>query len=155
MARVKITLSERFWTKVQRTETCWLWIRYRNKDGYGRFMFEGRVWNAHRISYRLHYGDIPQGQEVMHVCDNPPCVNPAHLKTGTHRENIRDMLEKKRGRSPVGTQSPNAKITPEAVRQIRTLSKQGVHQKLIAKRFGITQSTVSKVVLRLAWRHVA
>lgn len=96
-----VPITERFWTKVQKTETCWLWGASKNKWGYGWVKLNGSMRGAHRVSYELTKGQIPNGFEILHKCDNPPCVNPDHLSSGTHGDNIRDMFKKGRG-SPRG-----------------------------------------------------
>lgn len=90
-----IPLAERFWGRVNKTETCWLWTGGTTTNGYGRiYLIRGGSWkavSAHRLSYELAFGRIPDGLCVLHHCDNPPCVNPAHLYAGTMTDNNRDM----------------------------------------------------------------
>lgn len=88
---MKTTEEDRFWAKVNKTETCWLWtgcIQF----GYGIFHFNGKAGKAHRYSYILHFGSIPEGTEIDHVkawgCTNKHCVNPAHLEAVTHKVNL-------------------------------------------------------------------
>lgn len=82
---------ERFWSKVDKTPTCWLWLCYRDHDGYGKFKLNGRMINAHRVSYELLVGPIPDGMEIDHVrdrgCVNRHCVNPSHLEAVSHQVN--------------------------------------------------------------------
>lgn len=88
---------ERFWGYVDKGGDCWLWTAGCFKRGYGAFAYEGkRPGYAHRFSYELHHGPIPEGKLVMHKCDNRKCVNPEHLKAGTQRDNIRDSMAKDR-----------------------------------------------------------
>ncbi|MEY9995875.1 hypothetical protein ABIE67_007907 [Streptomyces sp. V4I8] len=90
--------EERFWRYVDKTGECWTWTGGHSNDGYGRFFIsegEGNV-AAHRFSYQLHNGEIPDGLIICHRCDNPPCVRPDHLFVGTHLDNVRDMFSKGR-----------------------------------------------------------
>lgn len=90
---------DRFWEKVDRSGDCWTWIpTARSGFGYGKFAINRTMINAHRASWILNFGEIPDGRFVLHKCDNPPCVRPDHLFLGTHTDNMRDMLSKGRGR---------------------------------------------------------
>ena len=86
----------RFWSKVDKGGECWLWMATKNGDGYGRFRHNGNLVGAHRLSYEMCIGPIPDGKQVLHSCDVPNCVNPEHLFLGTHRDNMIDMHKKKR-----------------------------------------------------------
>ena len=90
---------ERFWAKVDKSGPCWIWTAGRFATGYGCFRLQGKSLKAHRVAYELEVGPIPLGLNVLHRCDVPLCVNPAHLWVGTARENNADMLEKGRGAS--------------------------------------------------------
>jgi hypothetical protein len=95
-----IPLIERFWSKVDKTENCWEWTGALTPNGYGRLAHEG----AHRVAYRLTYGDFDQGLFVCHRCDNPKCVRPDHLFLGTQFDNMRDCSTK--GRRPDLVRNP-------------------------------------------------
>lgn len=88
------TVEKRFFSKVDKTETCWLWTGHKTL-GYGKIaMGRGNLMWAHRVSYVLHKGEIPEGKLIMHSCDNPPCVNPAHLELGNYSENLIDAYKR-------------------------------------------------------------
>lgn len=86
---------ERFWSKVNKTDECWLWTRGRTKQGYGTFSLDGKTHNAHRLAWLFTYGD-PGELQVLHRCDNPPCVRPDHLFLGTVADNMKDRDAKGR-----------------------------------------------------------
>lgn len=126
---------------------CWEFSGARSKGGYGQLRVEGRTTYAHRVAYENLVGPIPEGAVVRHSCDNPPCVNPAHLKVGTQGDNVRDMVE--RGRHGRGM----AKLTWAEVRAIRTIHATGlVRQDSIAWGFDVGPATISEIVNNKAWR---
>ena len=86
--RTRPTVTERFWAKVNKTDTCWLWTAGTSVEGYGRFRLNDRSRKAHQVSYEMHVGPIPEGKVLDHLCRVPGCVNPAHLEPVTDRENI-------------------------------------------------------------------
>jgi hypothetical protein len=154
------SVETRFWEKVERPtpDQCWRWVGNVNDQGYGVLRRPGtaathRVWLAHRLSWEMHFGKIPDGLCVLHRCDNPSCVNPAHLFTGTREENNAD--KKAKGRQPhnIGSTNPNAKITEDKAREVRELVASGVTQMKVASIFGIKQPQVSRIVRGENWRN--
>ena len=97
---VSVPLAERFWSRVEFTDGCWLWTgtTVDKERPYGSIWAYGKYELAHRVSWRLHYGEIPEGRHVCHHCDNPRCVRPDHLFVGTNQENMLDASRK--GRLP-------------------------------------------------------
>lgn len=97
--RSKKTLTERFWSKVNKgsPEDCWEWTGARLPWGYGRMQKNGHLVGSHCVAYELAYGSVPKGYFVLHKCDNPPCCNPSHLFLGTNQDNMNDMISKGRG----------------------------------------------------------
>jgi hypothetical protein len=143
---------------------CWLWEGIFSHNGYGRFrMTGGKRIPAHRYSFELFKGKIKKGLLVLHTCDNPPCVNPAHLWTGTTKQNMQDMSRK--GRSyfqkhadkiirPKGTSHHKCKLTENDVFEIRKLSKEGFSNRSLGKRFNVSEYTISPIILGKTWRHI-
>lgn len=141
-----MTPKSRFEQKVQVTPGCWKWTGSKNKYGYGRFWLAGAIVGAHRVSYELYVGQIPEGMCVCHRCDNPECVNPDHLFVGTHQENMRDMAAKGRNFTPAlkGQANGMAKLTNE---QIAAIRQDGRKVTAIARAYGVAHQHVSKIKL--------
>lgn len=152
-------LEERFWDAVEQADAdrCWPWGNYRNQHGYGVLKVQGRRQLAHRVAARLMGILNDESLVVRHKCDNPPCCNPAHLIAGTQADNLRDMCE--RGRhghtGSQGIRHPQAKLTDDLVRRIRTLHAGGRSQRSLGREFGVHSTTIHLVVTRKKWQHVA
>lgn len=134
---------------------CWHWTGSMEKRwGYGRLRIGTRSHKAHRFSYLLHFGQIPNGLLVCHHCDNRRCVNPEHLFLGTHKDNLDDMARKGRKAVKRGEASHYAKLNSRQVSEIRALRSQGNTLAQIAKDFGVCFQTVSHIVNRKTWAHI-
>jgi hypothetical protein len=146
--------AERFQRFIAKSDGCWIWTGGRDQKGYG--CFAGR--KAHRWSWELHNGPIPPGMLACHHCDNPPCVNPAHLFLGTAKDNSADMVAKGRVKRPClgkkGADGHNAKLTDDDVREIRRLSALGLSTRKIGHRFGVSKFPVSEILRGKTWAHV-
>jgi hypothetical protein len=92
----KASIEERFFEKVTKTDSCWLWTGAISSTGYGSFRIGQKIVRTHRYSYLMHIGEIPQSFEVCHTCDVRACVNPEHLWVGTKSDNMKDMFAKGR-----------------------------------------------------------
>ena len=171
-ASMKKALRDRFWERVDQgaPDACWLWTGTVHHSGRGIiWVSDGRrAQIASRVAWELTNGPIPEGMLVCHHCDNPLCVNPAHLFLGTSADNSADMVRK--GRQAIGDRSgprlyperrrrgeshPDAKLTEEDVRTIRQwYANGGVLQREIGDRYGISQANVSAILLRKTWEHI-
>lgn len=147
---------ERFWAKVHKTESCWIWTASLAK-GYGQIRTGGersRMIKAHRAAWILCRGPIPTRLWVLHKCDNPICVNPDHLFTGTGLDNVRDCISKYR-RKPTCTyreQRWNHKLTEESAKIIREAFASGMYsQRELARMFHVSHTTVRYCVLGRTW----
>lgn len=147
-------MAERFldFYRPGKPDACWPWGGTIHHRGYGIIVNDHkRNALAHRVTYERFNGPIPDGMMVCHRCDNPPCVNPAHLFLGTHQDNMTDRNRK--GRTQHGERHHHAKLTAADVLTIRSLYP-GMSQTAIAKQFGINQTIVSDIVRRIIWKHV-
>lgn len=152
----KQTTGERFWSKVNKTPTCWLWVGFTNRKGYGCFRpLGGRSVNpilAHRYAWTVYKGQIPDGFCVLHSCDVPNCVRVDHLFLGTNLDNVKDCMQKGRRTYALGEKSHFAKWKWNDVRTARRLHAAGISTSRISKLCGIPQQTVSTWVTHLSWK---
>jgi len=165
-------IAARFWEKVDKNGSipahvpdlgrCWMWQGSKDSSGYGGIRARGkrgRLYKAHRVSWSMHNGALADSKIVRHLCDNPGCVNPAHLAAGTQRDNILDAVRKGRMVSQAhpellrrGERHPSAKLLAVEVAEIRELYTAGWRQAVLARRFGVTQAAISALLNGLTWR---
>ena len=146
--------EERFARSIVKTDECWLWKASKDKNGYG--IFKGSLagvpfTRAHRFSYALHTGDLLVGMQALHTCDNPSCVNPEHLFSGSNADNMRDKIEKGRSRVAVGEQNGHAILTE---RQVRRILKDPRPYAEIAAQYDVAPSTIGSIKQRYSWKHI-
>jgi hypothetical protein len=161
-------LHERFWPRVDRSGDCWEWRGGRIPQGYGAVWINGQNHPAHRVAWELTVGPIPPGLMVLHRCDNPPCVNPAHLWLGTQADNMADKVRK--GRAAVGAKNgahtqPNHRssghrpglgvLTWDEIREIRALAATGTRRADLVERYRVSQSHLSRILNNLVWKETS
>lgn len=153
-----VSLGKRFWGKVdiKGRDKCWLWKKSLTSTGYGQIMINKVPVKAHRVAYYLRYGNIPKGMCILHSCDTPKCCNPRHLRAGTQKENMQDMV--KRGRQgdilhPCGEKHPNSKLRTKDVIYIR--STNGIRSDSdMAREYNVTPQAVWQIRKGVRWAHV-
>jgi hypothetical protein len=168
--------ADRFWEFVQKSESCWLWLGKPNGHGYGRFSIMRKVVLAHRYSWELAHGTVPAGLWVLHHCDNPPCVNPAHLWLGTHGDNMRDMVAKGRNGAithperiargdrgsahlhpesrPRGENHPHATFTEAQVLDIKRRLVDGERRLALAAAYRVSRGAIDGIASGRTWGHL-
>lgn len=149
-------MSERFWERVAKSGSCWLWTGCTAPNGYGVINEsgkKGRRWYAHRYSYTLHRGPIPDGSIVCHKCDVRSCVNPDHLFLGTCKVNMQDAASK--NRMVHGEDCHSAHLTEEIVKEIRArFAGGGCTYRGLAREYGVYDGTIKDAVTGHTWARV-
>lgn len=151
-------IEERFWEKVDKRgpDDCWTWKASQVGDtGYGQFRQGKTMRRAHRVAYELCHGTRLGQEKVLHTCDNPICVNPAHLLLGTCADNSSDMVSK--GRHSYGENRPLSKLTDADVEEIREVytPRCPINGRLgLSRRYKVSPKTIQRAVKRVCWKHV-
>ena len=148
--------EERFWAKVEvrGPDDCWEWTATKVGNGYGQISRGGRVVSAHRVSWELQFGPIPEGLCILHHCDHPSCVNPTHLFLGTHADNARDRDKKGRdnqANKARGEDQWNSKLTEKNVHQTRRWLAEGWTHRNIAEVLGVSRRAISYINTGETW----
>ena len=154
IGRPPVPLEVRFWRFVEPgdPDECWEWQGASDADGYGFIKRkDGVQLRAHRVSFEIHHRNLEDGEMVCHDCDNPPCVNPAHLFAGNNSANMKDMCAKGRGADIQGEKNVSNKLTQD---QVIVIICDPRRQREIAVDYGITQSHVSDIKLGKRWLHL-
>lgn len=148
-----------FWKRVHKLGNesgCWIWEGAENVNGYGQMSIYApryRQFRCHRISLAIHGVEFSDEDVVCHKCDTPLCVNPNHLFVGNQLDNLRDCRQKNRHMK--GNMNPISKLTPEAVREIREVAKEGYgSQRRMAKKYRVSEGVISEAVSGKTWAHV-
>ncbi len=155
---------QRFWNHVEckADSDCWIWNGYFRSSGYGAFYNKGKIYRAHRVAYAITHGSVPNGKLICHACDNPACVNPAHLFAGTAKDNIQDSVSKGRHSSSRGMGKKftseyrpkrSYKLTETQVREIKALCQvKQITKKQIAEVYGVTPTQISRIASEKSWK---
>lgn len=142
--------KQRFWAKVNKTPSCWLWTGAKDGGGYGICTIGGKNYSAHKLSWQwANHINVPEGQVLLHDCDTPNCVRPDHLKPGTQKNNVEDRVNK--GRSARGRNNGRARLKKKDVKRIKSLRNKGWTESAIAKLFGVGRSTISNILHGRTW----
>jgi hypothetical protein len=149
---------ERFRRRVANAGDCVVWTGTRLRNGYGLYKTYDpcagkQSFLAHRVAYYWHTGEDIAGKVIRHHCDNRGCVNPEHLASGTHADNVQDMMD--RGRSARGERSAKAKLTAAQVQDIRQRVANGERHWALAAEYGVSRPAISLVASRRRWKHVS
>lgn len=158
----------RFWSKVdvrKSNNSCWYWKNPTHVFGYGMFAIDKKHYTAHRLALIFFTGEEKKNMMVLHSCDNPACVNPNHLRWGTAKENTKDSIDRGRKTDPprngtlppirYGEENPISIMTEKKVKQLRMdYSKGDVSHRELAKKYGISKSTVGQIVNYKSWKNI-
>ena len=142
--------------KIAKLGPCWEWRGTIGTNGYGEISFGDTKTRPHRVAFEVWNGPIPEGYLVRHKCDNPPCINPAHLELGTDADNSRDKVTRGRAGALRGEAHLSAKLTEDQVREIRLRYAQGgVTQEMLAAEYGVAKPTIGGITSGRIWKHVS
>lgn len=135
-------------------DDCWEWLRSLSPFGYGKAWWNGKMYQAHRLSWEAYNGEIPDGLCVLHRCDNPKCINPSHLFLGSHKDNNKDMAKKGRHWDCRGSNNPRTNLTEENILEIRSLIQKGVSPLEISTMYNVNRPVIYEIKSGKNWSHV-
>ena len=142
--------KKRFWERVDKTDSCWLWTGATVRYGHGQVGINYKLHRTHRVSWLLAGNTIPEGHVIRHKCRSRNCVNPEHLETGTQAENMADMIRD--GTSTRGEKNYQAKINAQQDLDIRARATE--NQQRLAEEYEVSRFTISAIVRRRTWKHI-
>jgi hypothetical protein len=150
------SVQDRFWEKVdiKGKDECWHWKGALKTTGYGKFWYNGRCVNAHRIAYILTYGEIEDGLIIRHTCDTRPCCNPFHLEKGTQIDNINDMVIRGRSSKANGMMIATHKLYDHDIIEIREKRRLGCSLKSLSIEYDVSPVTINNIERRKTWKHI-
>ena len=146
-----------FWKKVDKKDnsSCWIWIGAHCNHGYGQMRINNKMKMAHRISWIIHFGNIPEGLEVCHKCDNPECVNPSHLFLGTHQDNMDDRNRKGRNKSLQGELNGASKLKNYQIPSIREKYSTGEYSlRDLGREYGVGFEAIRRIVNHISFKNI-
>ena len=152
--------EERFWLYVEKCDDgCWRWTGGKDTHGYGQFGINGKMIRTHRFSYELHHPvSKPMNENelyILHSCNNPACCNPAHLRLGTHQDNMNDKKSQGRGVVPKGEERVNSKLNEKQVLEIRErYASGGFTQQKLADEYGVSVGLICRIINRKTWLYI-
>lgn len=141
-----------FWQKVDKSGDCWNWTAFKYGSGYGVVRYGRKNYNAHRLSYAMANGGVPDGMIICHRCDNPSCVNPDHLFAGTYHDNTRDMIQKGRKCDSSGERNGQAKLRSTQVVEIRKRYAVGdISHHELAEQYNVSTALIGLITQGKVW----
>ena len=149
--KMKKTIKQRF---IEKVDSNWQWTAVKDSCGYGRMRIKNRMVSAHRLSYEIYKGNIPDGMCVLHSCDDPGCVNPDHLHIGTMSDNAIEREKRGRGVCNKGELHGRSKLTEKQVIEIRKKRLIGLTLYEIANEYGVSKSIISFIANKKNWKHI-
>jgi hypothetical protein len=135
--------------RIEKDGECWIWKKQLNSSGYGKLKINTKHSTAHRESYKIFNGEIPEGMLILHSCNKPACINPEHLRLGTHKDNMQDRTE---AGSVSGERNPSAILTNDQVNQIKKMLSENLPQAHIGRLFGVGRHVIHFIKHKRTWK---